>query len=246
MDSPTNPCLVKIEAFEGPLDLLLHLIKKNEVDIYDIPIALITEQYCDYLDMMSVLNLDLVGEYLVVASELGLIKSRMLVPREMLEDETQEVEDPREELVRRLLEYQRFKDASTDLSARDMVGRDVFVRDWEDPSLMNGMNKQVAKGDVWLLIGAMRGVLQRAKEQEDSGIQFELELITIEEKIDEITRRLQNVNRVIFHELFSPGSTRFTIIVTFLAILELVKKTVISVVQDSPFSEIELSYNGAM
>ncbi|MEE9253079.1 MAG: segregation/condensation protein A [Thermodesulfobacteriota bacterium] len=246
MDSHTNPCLVKIEAFEGPLDLLLHLIKKNEVDIYDIPIALITEQYCDYLDMMRVLNLEVVGEYLVIASELGLIKSRMLVPQEILEDETQEVEDPREELVRMLLEYQRFKDASTDLSNREMVGRDVFVRDWEDPSLMNGINKQVAKGDVWLLIGAMREVLQRAKLHQHSGIQFELELVTLEEKIDEITRRLQRGKRVIFKDLFSPGSTRLTIIVTFLAILELVKKTVISVVQDGPFSEIELSYNGAV
>ncbi|MGB2693364.1 MAG: segregation/condensation protein A, partial [Thermodesulfobacteriota bacterium] len=114
-----EPCLVKVQLFEGPLDLLLHLIKKNDLDIYDIPIAKITEQYIEYLEFMKVLNLQFAGEYLVIAAELSLIKSKMLLPKPVIEEEE---EDPRAELVRRLIEYQVYKDAAADLVGRDVLG----------------------------------------------------------------------------------------------------------------------------
>src|SRR5262245_5970519 len=126
---PSAAYQVKLPVFEGPLDLLLHLIKEHRVDIYDIPIALITRQYLEYLDLMKELNLSIAGEFLVMAATLVQIKSRMLLPREEQPESTEPEEDPREELVRRLVEYQRFKDAAVELEEREAVWRDVFRRE---------------------------------------------------------------------------------------------------------------------
>ena len=124
-------CSVKLDSFEGPLDLLLHLIKKHEIDIYDIPISLISEQYNQYLDSLKVLDLDIVGDYLRMAAELGYIKSRMLLPKQVVEQEDEQ-EDPREELVKRLIEYQRYKDASYQLFSLDLLGRDIYARKFDE------------------------------------------------------------------------------------------------------------------
>jgi len=153
-----EPCLVKVQLFEGPLDLLLHLIKKNEVDIYDIPIAKITEQYIEYLEFMKVLNLQYAGEYLVIAAELSLIKSKMLLPKPVIEEEE---ENPRDELVRRLIEYQVYKDASIDLLGKDILGRDVFKREYIETSLEYDEEVELVPVDLWALIEAFREFYQR-------------------------------------------------------------------------------------
>ena len=154
----TEPCLVKVQLFEGPLDLLLHLIKKNDLDIYDIPIAKITEQYIEYLEFMKVLNLQFAGEYLVIAAELSLIKSKMLLPKPVIEEEE---EDPRAELIRRLIEYQVYKDAATDLVGRDVLGRDVFKREYIDNSYEQDEEVELIPVDLWSLIEAFRDFYQR-------------------------------------------------------------------------------------
>jgi segregation and condensation protein A len=148
---PHEPCLVKTHLFEGPLDLLLHLIKKNEVDIYDIPIAVITEQYIEYLDLMKELDLQVVGEYLVIAAELSLIKSRMLLPKPVIEeDET----DPRAELVRRLIDYQRYRDAANELIGREILGGRI-QRNSICPCTNRGRD-QLVPVDLWSLIETFR------------------------------------------------------------------------------------------
>jgi len=169
-----EPCLVRLETFEGPLDLLLHLIKKNEIDIYDIPIAMITEQYLEYLDMMRELNIEVAGDYLVMAAELGLIKSKMLLPKP--EPEKEEEEDPRAELVRRLLEYQRYKDAAEKLVKFEILERDVFARIGQDEK---EQRNQLIKADLWSLIEAFREICKRMDSSWVGNIKFDLETVTL-------------------------------------------------------------------
>ena len=188
-----EPCLVKVQLFEGPLDLLLHLIKKNEVDIYDIPIARITEQYIEYLEFMKVLNLQFAGEYLVIAAELSLIKSKMLLPKPVVEEE--EGEDPRAELVRRLLEYQVYKDAGTDLIGRDILGRDVFKRDNID-LVEYDEEVELIPVDLWSLIEAFREFYKRRSYLWAEEIAFEAETISIEDKIEQVIYRLQSKRQI--------------------------------------------------
>src|SRR5512136_713866 len=154
-------CLVRTEAFEGPLDLLLHLIKKNEVDIYNIPIAAISRQYLEYLDVMQELNLDVAGEFLVMASTLIQIKSRMLLPLSDDEEAGEEdCEDPRAELVRRLLEYSKYKEAAITLSQRELLGRDIFARSFPAPELDEIKPEQEQpEVELFELIEAFRRVL---------------------------------------------------------------------------------------
>jgi segregation and condensation protein A len=233
-----SPYTVRLEVFEGPLDLLLHLIHKNELDIFNIPIALITEQYLDYLKLMKVLNLDIAGEYLLLASTLLHIKSKMLLPTPS-EEEEEEGEDPRAELVRRLLEYQKYKNAAAELEKRPMLDRDVFIR------LMPAETEKPAEEErmevsLFELLEAFRQVLERMKPE--SFHEVILERISVEEKIEEILSLLQRENRsMAFHLLFPEQAPLRLVIVTFLAILELVKMKRVRIFQMAPFETIRVS-----
>ncbi len=229
---------VKLEVFEGPLDLLLHLIKKNELNITDISIALITEQYLEYLKLMKDLNLDMAGEYLLMASTLLHIKSKMLLPVASEEAE-EEGEDPRAELVRRLLEYQRYKEAAADLENRPMLDRDVFIRsiplETEEPP-----EEERVEVTLFELLEAFRKVLVRVKME--AFHEVTLEPITLEERIEEILSLLQREKRsMAFHTLFPERASRKMIVITFLAILELVKMKAVRVFQVAPFETIRIS-----
>jgi segregation and condensation protein A len=219
---------VQLEIFEGPLDLLLHLIKKNEVSITDIPIASITEQYLATLDLMESLSLDVAGEFLVMAATLIHIKSRMLLPAGTDEADEDEGGDPRNELVRRLLEYQRFKDAADQLEQREILTRDVFIR-----SAMPA-EEAAAPGfrelSVFELLNALKRVIDRLPK--DVFHQIELDKITVREKMTLLLDKLRAEGRVVFEELFDQAKTRLDVVVMFLAMLELVKVRAIRIFQE--------------
>jgi segregation and condensation protein A len=228
----------RLEGFEGPLDLLLHLIQKNELDILNIPIALITEQYLEYIQLMKVLNLDIAGEYLLMASTLLHIKSKMLLPKSP-EGEEEEEEDPRAELVRRLLEYQKYKHAAGELEKRPMLDRDVFIR--LIPSESEDMSEEERiEVNLFDLIEAFRQVLERVKSV--TVHEVALEHLSIEDKIEEILSILERENRSLaFHRLFPEGASRRVIVITLLAILELVKMKRIRIFQMALFEPIRIS-----
>ena len=232
------PYTFRLEMFEGPLDLLLHLINKNELDITNIPIALITDQYLEYLRLMKVLNLDIAGEYLLMAATLLHIKSKTLLPSPS-DQEEEEGEDPRAELIRRLLEYQKYKKAAVELEGRPLLDRDVFIRlipsDAEEPA-----EEGRVEVNLFELLEAFRGVLERVKSE--TVHEVILDRFSVEEKVQEILSLLQRENRSIsFHLLFSEKASRREIIVTLLAILELVKMKLIRIFQPAPFETIRIS-----
>ncbi|SNB45685.1 ScpA family protein [Geobacter sp. DSM 9736] len=229
---------VSIEAFEGPLDLLLHLIKKNEVDIYNIPIANITRQYLDYVDLMKELNLDVAGEFLVMASTLVQIKSKMLLPPAEDPDSGEEEEqDPRAELVRRLLEYQKYKEAGLVLGARELLGREVFARSVQAPELEElRPEEEPVEVELFELIEAFQRVL--AKVPVETFHEVGAENISIADRITDILDRLQDRESLMFEELFAAPLSREFFIATFLAILELCKLRMIKVVQATSFGTI--------
>ncbi len=221
---------VKLDIFEGPLDLLLHLIKKSEVDIYDIPIASITAQYLEYVDLMKEMNLDFAGEFLVVAATLVHIKSKMLLPvDEEAEAEEDEGVDPRDELVRRLVEYRMYKEAARDLGERLILGRDVFIRGMETPLDELGEESGLLNLSVFDLMEAIKGVLERAPK--DRGVELAVERFRIADKINFILERVNGAKSAVFTSLFPPDAVRGEIIVTFLAVLELAKLLLIKVHQ---------------
>jgi len=227
----------RLEGFEGPLDLLLHLIQKNELDIFNIPIALVTEQYLEYLQLMKVLNLDVAGEYLLMASTLLLIKSKMLLPKS-LEGEEEE-EDPRAELIRRLLEYQRYKQAAGELEKRPMLDRDVFIR------LVLAEPEEIPEEErievnLFELLEAFCQVLDRVRLE--TVHEVILEPLSVEDKIQEILTLLARENRsMAFHRLFPEQVSRRVVIITLLAILELVKMKRIRIFQLAAFETIRVS-----
>ncbi len=222
-----TPYEVKLEAFEGPIDLLLHLIKKNEIDIYDIPIALITEQYLDTVNLMQSLNLSVAGEFLVMAATLIHIKSKLLLPTPETDD--QEEDDPRIDLVARLLEYQRFKAASEAFEVRESIWRDIFPRgDTEAPELLPE-EIPISDLNVYDLIGALSDLL--ARRPDPIVMQVTTETLTVKEKMQLILESLEITESLLFEELFSKVFSRHTIIVTFLALLEVVRLGLIRVIQ---------------
>lgn len=231
------PYTVRLEMFEGPLDLLLHLIQKNELDITNIPIALITEQYLEYLQIMKDLNLDVAGEYLLMASTLLHIKSRTLLPATAEEEEETE-EDPRAELIRRLLEYQKYKKAAGELERRPVLDRDVFVRLISTEP--EEEEEEKFEASLFELLEAFREVLKKVKPEVFHEVI--LDRMTVEEKVQEILSLLQKEKRSLaFHRLFPEQASRRMIVITFLAILELVKMKVVRIFQASPFETIRLS-----
>jgi segregation and condensation protein A len=232
------PYTIRLEMFEGPLDLLLHLIHKNELDITNIPIALITEQYLEYLKLMKVLNLDVAGEYLLMASTLLYIKSKTLLPTSS-EEEVEEGEDPRAELIRRLLEYQKYKEAAVELEKRPLLDRDVFIRSTSMEMEDTGEEERV-EVSLFELVEAFRKILERVKAEEFHEVI--LDRLSVEEKVQEILSLLQREKRsMAFHLLFPEQASRRVIIITFLAILELVKTKLVRIFQLAPFETIRLS-----
>lgn len=212
---------VELPVFEGPLDLLLHLIRKHEIDIFDIPISLITDKYLAYIEWMRVLNIDIASEFLVMAATLAHIKSRMLLPPDQAvgEEEEEEELDPREELVRRLLEYQRYKEAADELRDRPILYRDVFVRGTRTPAVES--DSPFTEVSVFRLIEALDRVLKRA----DRNISHEvlIERVSIAARIHELVELLKNREMVVFEDLFAGMLTRALVVATFLALLEMAR-----------------------
>ena len=226
------PCAVKLSVFEGPLDLLLHLIRLNEVDITDIPLALIATQYLEYLDLMRELNLDVAGEYLLMAATLAWIKSRMLLPPAPGEDE-EEGADPRAELIARLLEYQRFKEVAEELRERQILGRDVFEARGPSPERPTEVEREIEVGLIELL-EAFRKVLH-AVESAELRHEVETEVISVRERMiavmDALCAREVIEFEQIFHTDGEVSPSRTMVVVTFLAILELVRLNALSIYQ---------------
>ena len=220
---------VRLDKFEGPLDLLLHLIKQHEVDIYDIPIAVVTAQYLEYIDMMQELNLDVAGEFLVMAATLIHIKSRMLLPRV---DPTQEDpdEDPREALVRRLLEHQKFKAAAELLHERETLRSAQWTRpDGPIAEIAGEAPEPEIEVDLFSLIAAFRTVVERAKQRPK--VYLPSEQIPIEDRIEQLMARLSETEACGFEDLFADVQSRAGIVVTFLAMLEMIRLKLIRVFQ---------------
>jgi len=231
---------IKLDIFEGPLDLLLYLIRKNEIDIYNIPIALITEQYLAYLDMMRSLNLDLAGEYLVLASTLIHIKSKLLLPPDESEGEEEEGEDPRAELVQQLLEYQIFKEAALRLENRPLLERDVFTRGapGEAPSAAEEEGEAMIEVGVFELVAAFRRIVAGFDRPEE--LEIDAEKMSLADRINEIMEMLSEKQQMTFVELIGDRTDRRRIVYTFLAILELMKLRMIRAYQSGPFGAIRL------
>ena len=222
---------VRLTNFEGPLDLLIHLIKKHEVDVYDIPIALISQQYIDYLDLMREINLDVAGEFLVMAATLIHIKSRMLVPRVEAGIEADEPEDPRDALVQRLLEHQRFKAAAEMLHECETVRSAQWTRPDERLAELAGAPfERELEVDLFSLLQAFQAVLARARDRQPA-IRLPAEVVSIEARMQEMLARLTKSSSCGFDELFADLSSRQEIIVTFLATLELIRTKLIRVLQ---------------
>ena len=231
---PPYALQVFLEAFEGPLDLLLYLIRRQNIDILDIPIAEITEQYVQYIEMMTELQLELAGEYLVMAAMLAEIKSRMLLPRPVVEDD--EEEDPRAELVRRLQEYERYKQAAQDIADLPRLERDTFVASADAPE-----RKVVTQlPDVTLkeLLLAFHDVLKRAEMF--SNLHLQREPLSVRQRMSEILSRVHAKTFSGFADLFDPEEGRMGVAVTFIAILDLLRESVIEVVQAEEYSSIHV------
>lgn len=231
---PPYALQVFLEAFEGPLDLLLYLIRRQNIDILDIPIAEVTKQYVQYIDLMHELQLELAGEYLLMAAMLAEIKSRMLLPRpEAVEEEE---DDPRAELVRRLQEYERFKKAAEDMGDLPRLERDVFLASIDAPE-----RKVVTKlPDVTLkeLLLAFHDVLRRAEMF--SNLHMQREPLSVRQRMSEILTRIRAGRFTGFSELFDPEEGRMGVAVTFIAILELLRESVIEVVQAEEFAPLHV------
>ncbi len=231
---------VKLDIFEGPLDLLLYLIRKNEVDIYDIPIALITEQYLEYLDLMTVLNLDIAGDFLVMAATLAKIKSKMLLPPSVDSEEGEEEDDPRAELMEHLLEYQQYKEVADRLKNRELLEKDIFTRTQIEEHIPElDKNSAVIEASLFDLVDALKKVIER-KDLPGNLMEVAVEKISVRDKIGEILSTVQENQQIIFQSLFDGLSTKYEIIVAFLALLELIRLRAIKVFQVHPHGEIRI------
>ena len=228
---------VNLDIFAGPLDLLLYLVRKEEVDIYDIPVARITDEYLQYLNLLETMNLDVAGEYLVMAATLTHIKSRMLLPPS--EDDTEEPdEDPRADLVQQLVEYQRYREAAMTLGERPVLTRDVFRRDPATPETDQGEGIRLRDVSVTDLLEAFREVMERALRE--SFHEIVTEEISVDECVELIVRRMEMDGPLRFRDLFAGAPSRRRMVATFLALLELVKRQAIQARQEEDGAEILL------
>ncbi len=238
---PPYALQVFLEAFEGPLDLLLYLIRRQNIDVLDIPIAEVTRQYVEYIEMMTELQLELAGEYLLMAAMLAEIKSRMLLPRpETVEEEE---DDPRAELVRRLQEYERFKQAAEDLSDLPRLERDVLVANVDAPERKVATTKMP---DVTLkeLLLSFHDVLKRAEMF--SSLHLQREPLSVRQRMSEILSRIEANNFTLFSDLFDAEEGRMGVAVTFISILELLRESTIEVVQAEAFAPLHVRISSSV
>jgi len=231
---PPDALEVVLESFEGPLDLLLYLIRKQNLDILNIPVADITRQYMGYVELMRAANLDLAAEYLVMAALLGEIKSRMLLPKPKSDDEDEE--DPRAALVRRLQEYERFSQAANELDDRPRLERDIF----EAQAVFDDANPPEVKANVSLeqLVKAYQSVMDRADANKH--MMVSRDTLSMRERMTSILQRLQKQDYISFEELFTQSEGRAGVVVTFIALLELFRDDMLVVVQTEPLAAIHI------
>jgi segregation and condensation protein A len=229
---------IKLDIFEGPLDLLLYLIRKNEIDIYNIPVALITEQYLEHMEKLRSLNLDLAGEYLLLAATLIHIKSKMLLPVPE-EEEGEEEPDPRAELVQQLLEYQAFKEAVLALEGRPLLERDVFKKGARERLVHEeGEEDILVEVSLFELVEAFQRVIAALDKEEL--LEIDMEKISLADRINEIMERLAEARDMTFTDLLGERTDRRSIVYTFLAILELMKMRAIKAYQAGSFGVIRV------
>jgi len=230
---PPDALEVFLETFQGPLDLLLYLIRKQNLDILDIPIAEVTRQYMGYIDLMGELKLELAAEYLVMAAMLAEIKSRMLLPRpESLAEE----DDPRAELVRRLQQYERYRRAAEDIERMPRIGREIYLVSTSTDHLPH--RKPPPSVALHEIIDAFKQVMERAELYRHHRIR--LESLSVRERMTEILARVGAVEFIAFESLFTPREGRLGLVVTFMALLELIKESLIVVVQQAPYAPIHV------
>ncbi len=226
------------DVFEGPMDLLVHLIKKNEVDIYDIPIALITRQYLEYLGWMESMNIEFAGEFIVMAATLTHIKSRMLLPAYENEDENEE--DPRSAISRPLIEYLQMKSAAQQLAGRDLLGDKIFIRATSSQTAAFAVEEKEIQVGLFELIDAFRKILDDMSGEHR--VELYTERVSVKERINQLVDILEEKGSLAFDELFEGSRTRADVIVTFLAILEMVKLSLLRVTQHIPTGVIRIFY----
>ena len=231
---PPYALKVFLEAFEGPLDLLLYLIRRQNIDILDIPVAEITKQYVEYIEVMQEMQLELAGEYLLMAAMLAEIKSRMLLPRPVIEEEDEE--DPRAELVRRLQEYERFKKAAEDISDLPRLERDVFIASADAPK--RKITTKMPDVTMKELLLAFHDVLKRAEMF--SNLRLQREPLSVRQRMSEILTRIKANDFTGFADLFDPEEGRMGVAVTFIAVLELLRESVIEVVQSEQYAPLHI------
>ncbi|HWV99440.1 MAG TPA: segregation/condensation protein A [Candidatus Acidoferrum sp.] len=231
---------VKFEVFEGPLDLLLYLIKKEEVDIYEVNLTLLATQFIEYIETMRLLDLEVAGEFLVMAATLMYIKSRELLPvdQQVQTEGEDEGEDPRWELIRQLVEYKKFKDAAAQLAVLEARQEDVFPR---VPGRLEFEAEKAPGGEasIFDLLNAVNAVLQRLNKRPDQRDIFE-DKWSVSEKIEQLMQVVRELERVKFSELFAGVTSRSEVVVTFLALLELIRLKQLTAVQPEAFGEIEI------
>lgn len=224
---------VNVGVFEGPLDLLLYLIKKNDLDVYDIPIAFVLEEYMSYLDTLKELDIDLAGDFLLMAAELAHIKSQILLPEEPNDGDEEEV-DPRADLVKRLLEYQQFKAAGEEIAKGVMLGRDVYVP--LSPERMEAQSDGPIECSVYDLAQAFSGILKRISPERYHEVA--VDRISINDRIYQIVDLIKARSSITLEELLPPEITRYDVVITFLAILEMARLGIISLFQAEPFGGV--------
>jgi segregation and condensation protein A len=230
---------VSLPSFEGPLDLLLHLCEKHELDILQIPVGFVTEKYLEYLAVMQLMQLDVASEYLVMAATLAHIKSKMLlpaVPADQEDDTVEDEEDPRETLIRRLLEYQKYKQAAADLSARGVAGRDVFLRGSPIEESVATEMPPLAEIPLYAIVEAFQRVLSRSKVKLSHDVVTDR--ISISDRIVELTDIILARKRAVFEDLFEGITSRFDLVITFLALLEMTRLRITTLVQVDPLSPL--------
>jgi segregation and condensation protein A len=240
-----EPFAVNFPAFEGPLDLLLHLCQKHELNILDIPIGFVTEKYLEFLNLMVNLELDVAAEYLVMAATLAHIKSKMLLPAPppgQEDDALEEEEDPREALIRRLLEYQKYKQAAADLQLRGVAGRDVFTRGVTIEDAAPSGLAPLAEVPLFSLLEAFQAVLSRSKIELSHDVVTDR--ISITDRIHELSDFLQTRKQVSFDDLFSGAKNKFELIITFLALLEMSRLKMTRLTQTGPLAPIYIESSG--
>ncbi len=240
MEQLELPYIVKLKIYEGPLDLLLELIKKNKMDIYEIRIAEITKQYLDYLEMVKASNLENVCDYLALAAELGYIKSRMLLPKSEDEDENQT--DPKEELIKRLVEYEKYKKIAEKLNQIPILGRETFKRgakyacEFGEPAV----ETEIEIVDLWSLVEAFKEFCKRKALEVTENLKYEIESFSITQRIEEIKILIAERRSILFEELFEKKPKIVDVVITFLALLEMVKGGILSVKQKDTNNTIEI------